>query len=106
MSNEVYVGKIQQEWSKAVSKWPEFARRFMPQYSDISEDLARCRALSNKDPYCIMYTMFEEVFEVFEAYAKGEYEHCMNELAQVGAVSIRAMQWLDEQHISKENNNG
>lgn len=102
MSNELYIGQIQQEWAKAVSKYPEFARRFMPVYNQIGDELELCRALSAKDPYCIMFTLFEEVYEALDAYNRGEYEHCKQELAQCGAVIIRAMQWLDETHINKE----
>lgn len=48
--------------------------------------------------YSVQTTLDEEVTEAYEAYAEGDYKHCLEELAQVGCVVIRAMAFVKEKH--------
>lgn len=91
----------------AESKHPEFCVRFLKQTESgphIDNELAIARAQSGaeaKDGYSVQATLNEEVWESMEAYAKGEYEHAIEELAQVAAVAMRAMNFIMEKHITE-----
>lgn len=39
----------------------------------------------------------EEILEAFEAYKQGDLEHCLQELAQCGAVILRMMQFVQDE---------
>lgn len=92
----------------AEKKHPEFCVRFLKQTESvphIDNELAIARAQSDaeaKDGYSVQATLNEEVWESMEAYAKGEYEHAIEELAQVAAVAMRAMNFIMEKHVSTE----
>ena len=95
----------------SIKKHPDFAVRCLTQTESlphIQNALAVARAISDaeaKDGYSIQATLNEEVLEVYEAFALGKYEECCDELAQVAAVALRAMDWIT-QHKLKEANNG
>lgn len=91
----------------AKSKHPEFCVRFLKQTEagpHIDNELAIARAQSDaeaKDGYSVQATLNEEVWEAMDAYAKGEYEHAIEELAQVAAVAMRAMNFIMEKHTTE-----
>ena len=94
----------------SIKKHPDFAVRYLSQTESlphIQNALAVARAISDaeaKDGYSIQATLNEEVFEVYEAFALGKYKECCDELAQVTAVALRAMDWIT-QHKLKEADN-
>lgn len=51
--------------------------------------------------------LYEEIAEAMAAYAQGDYEHCLQELAQCGAVVVRMMEFVMEKknEISPSYNN-
>lgn len=97
--------KILEQLEKACDKYPGFCNLFLREYTDlelIRKRLNWIRGESDDEgrrrQYSVQTTLDEEVAEVYEAYAEGDYGHCLEELAQVGAVVIRAMAWIHEHH--------
>lgn len=88
----------------AVAKHPEFCKTFLKateMLPHIENELAIARAQSDaeaKEGFSVQATLNEEVLEAMEAYAKHEYTHALEELAQVAAVTIRAMNFIMENH--------
>lgn len=98
-----HITRITEEYNKAAKKYPDFAKTFNARGTDLSKItqtliLARERSDREAPAYSVESTLDEEVLEVYEAYLEGDYKHCYDELAQVGAVVIRAMNWLQEHH--------
>lgn len=93
-----------QEYYHAVDKYPDFVDKFMADNTSlptVENWLAIARAASDaekKEGYSFERTLNEEVYEVFEAYLKGEYRHCYRELAQCAAVCVRGMDWIRNNH--------
>lgn len=112
--NETLVGKIVQQKLLAEAKYPDFAKSFLRKVvnEDIQLDFiklnlekARARSDAEKPYYSIQSTLDEEVLEVLEAAGEERWEDCMMELAQVGSVVLRAMEWVQTNKINKEPNN-
>lgn len=114
MMCETLVGKIVQQKLLAEAKYPNFADSFFSQatleHSTPAEIKCRLNYLrsisdSEKPHYSVEATLHEEVMEVMEAAAEARWEDCMMELAQVGAVTLRAMEWVQTNKLNKEINN-
>lgn len=97
--------QILEELEKACDKYPGFCNLFLREYTDlklIRERLNWIRGESIDEgrrlQYSVQTTLDEEVTEAYEAYAEGNYKHCLEELAQVGCVVIRAMAFVKEKH--------
>ena len=113
--NETLVGKIVQQKLLAETKYPNFADSFFSRDTASNEDsvasIKTClnywRQLSDseKPHYSVEATLQEEVLEVMEAAAENRWEDCMTELAQVGSVVLRAMEWVQNNKLNKEPNN-
>lgn len=86
----------------AEMKHPDFAVRLESRATvlpAIQNSLAVARAKSNaeaKDGYSFESTINEEILEVLEAYLQKDYKQTMLELAQCGAVIVRAMYWVKQ----------
>lgn len=115
MMCETLVGKIVQQKLLAEAKYPHFADSFFSRVTALDENsiaaikarLNYCRSLSDseKPHYSVEATLQEEVLEVMEAAAENRWEDCMMELAQVGSVVLRAMEWVQTNKLNKEPNN-
>lgn len=112
--NETLVGKIVQQKLLAEAKYPDFAKSFLRKVVDKSIQLdyiknnleiARSRSDAEKPDYSIQTTLDEEVLEVLEAAGEERWEDCMMELAQVGSVVLRAMEWVQNNKLNKEIDN-
>lgn len=112
--NETLVGKIVQQKLLAEAKYPNFATDFLRPVMNpdirldyIKMELDKTRSLSDhqKPNYTIDVTLREEVLEVLEAAGEERWEDCMMELAQVGSVVLRAMEWVQNNKLNKEPNN-
>lgn len=113
--NETLVDKIVQQKRLAEVKYPNFADTFFSRFTAQNENsvaaikthLNYCRSLSDseKPHYSVEATLHEEVLEVMEAAAENRWEDCMMELAQVGSVVLRAMEWVQNNKLNKETNN-
>lgn len=103
--------QILEELEKATTKYPGFCNLFLREYTDLKLIRKRLNWIRDESTdedrrlqYSVQTTLDEEVYEAYEAYAEGNYKHCLEELAQVGCVIIRAMAWIHEHH--KEELNG
>ena len=112
--NDTLVGKIVQQKLLAETKYPNFADSFFSQctihntsVADIKARLKYFRKLSDseKPHYSVEATLHEEVLEVMEAAGEERWEDCMMELAQVGSVVLRAMEWVQNNKLNKETTN-
>lgn len=98
------------ELNKAEKKYPVFCNDLLATGNDIrlvKFALASARIRSDvEEPggYSFENTIHEEILEVLEAYGEGNYGACLTELAQCGAVILRAMEFV--KHKLKETNNG
>lgn len=98
------------ELNKAEQKYPVFCNDLPATGNDIQLvkfALASARVRSDAEKpggYSFENTIREEILEVLEAYGEGNYGACLNELAQCGAVILRAMEFV--KHKLKETNNG
>lgn len=112
--NDTLVGKIVQQKLLAEAKYPHFADSFFSRFTAMNNSVAHlkaqlnyCRNISDseKPHYSVEATLKEEVAEVFEAAGEERWEDCMMELAQVGSVVLRAMEWVQTNKLNKESNN-
>lgn len=98
------------QYTYACNKHRHFADRFLSTTEclpHLENELAVARAKSDaeiKEGYSVQSTLNEEVLEAYEAYARGEYIHCIEELAQTGAVVLRAMDWITTKHLKGKSN--
>lgn len=97
--------QILEELEKACAKYPGFCPIFLNKDETLQHICTRLAIarheseLESKDLcWSIQNTLNEEVLEAYEAYAEKDYKHCLEELAQVGCVVIRAMAWIKEKH--------
>ena len=111
--NDTLVGKIVKQKLLAEAKYPDFAKSFLRKvvdkdiqlgYIKHNLDIARTRSDAEKPDYSIQTTLDEEILEVFEAAGEERWEDCMMELAQVGSVILRAMEWVQNNKLNKETN--
>ena len=90
----------------AATKHPESCNKFLKVTEcvpHIENELAVAQAQSDaeaKEGYSVQATLNEEVWEAMEAYAKGEFDHAIEELAQVAAVAIRGINFIMEYHTN------
>lgn len=86
----------------AEMKHPDFVVRFESSTTvlpAVQNSLAVARAKSDaeaKDGYSFEATINEEILEALEAYLQKDYKHALEELAQCGAVIVRAMYWVKQ----------
>ena len=95
---EKYSSMIWDELSKAVKKHPKFCDEFTA--FDLKTAVAGevSFKLANSDgPYQADLLLQEEVWEATVAYKKGDKEHCLQELAQCGAVILRMMEFVQDE---------
>lgn len=97
--------QILEELEKACTKYPGFCPIFLNKNETLQHihtrlAIARHESdLESKDlSWSVQNTLNEEVLEAYEAYAEKNYKHCLEELAQVGCVVIRAMAFVKEKH--------
>lgn len=88
----------------ASAKYPEFCNKFLKTtecVQHIENELAIARAQSDaeaKEGFSVQATLNEEVWEAMDAYAKGEFDHAIEELAHVAAVAMRGINFIMENH--------
>lgn len=91
--------RIDIEYQKAKKKYPRFCKTFLTKgetFDNIKMMLGMCRKISDneKPRYSVQATLDEEVYEVYEAWCRNDIGGCLQELAQCGAVIIRAMEFV------------
>ena len=90
------------EYQKANKKYPMFCKRFLTKgetFDNVKLMLGMCRKISDneKPSYSVQATLDEEVYEAYEAWCRNDLDGCLQELAQCGAVIIRAMEFIIKQ---------
>lgn len=84
------------EYNEAVAKHPKFCDTFTARRNifAVRQHLEGLREMNSEAPYDGESILREEMFEAVEAYLEGDKEHCLQELAQCGAVILRLMEYL------------
>lgn len=91
-----YRNKIETEYAKACTKHPKFCDDFSGAPDDtIKTSLKHWRDMNSRAPYHADAILMEEIMESIEAYRQGDKAHCMEELAQCGAVILRMMDFIE-----------
>ena len=97
MANAKHIRMIEQEFTKACEKHPKFCDNFtlvdFP-WGGVELDY---KGLNSKEPFFASDILGEEVAEAMVAHQQGDREHCLQELAQCGAVILRMMQYVEEE---------
>lgn len=99
--------RIDIEYQKAKKKYPRFCKTFLTKgetADNIKMMLGICRKISDneKPGYSVQATLDEEVYEVYEAWCRNDLDGCIDELAQCGAVIIRAMEFVTKHKKQQE----
>ena len=94
----VNLTKINIAHREACAKRPKFCNSMTNKSKDaVRKALAELRIDNSEGPYYADRILHEEIAEALEAYLDGDLKHCLQELAQCGAVILRMMQFvLDE----------
>lgn len=89
---------IYKELQKAEAKHPKFCDVMSENSLDTNLHVERTIRQLNDDSEVAAADMilYEEIAEAVAAYAQGDYEHCMQELGQCGAVVMRMMEWVEK----------
>ncbi len=97
-----HIEEIEKALEHAKAKHPFFAHRVFQtcgvayasrRLREIREELDDCKNNDNVNGGMVLDC---ELAEAQEAYSRGDYAHCLEELAQVGAVNIRMMEAVEE----------
>lgn len=90
-----FVFSILTELKKAKEKFPVFCDDFTGAREwFIVDELERWRKVNIVAPYHADAILNEEILEALEAYKQGDMKHCLEELAQCGAVILRMMEYV------------
>lgn len=94
---------IESEFSKAYTKHPKFCDDFTGASERFIVDELECwRKVNSVAPYHADAILNEEILEALEAYKQGDMDHCLQELAQCGAVILRMMDFVQAEIDNKE----
>ena len=94
--NAKHIRMIQDEHSKACEKHPKFCDELTPvdfPWDSVELDY---KGVNSKEPFFASDILGEEIAEAMAAHQHGDREHCLQELAQCGAVILRMMQYVEE----------
>lgn len=94
---------IESEFSKACIKHPKFCDK-MTTYTLAGSRSAESmfKHYNSSAPYYADELLKEELFEALTAYKEGDKAHCIQELAQCGAVILRMMDFVQNEIDNKE----
>lgn len=98
-----HIEAIEKALEHAKAKHPFFAHAAMADWSkELSDEcLSSARAqlweATSSNTVSGMDVLACEIAEAQEAYSRGDLAHCLEELAQVGAVNIRIMEFVEDQ---------
>ncbi len=94
-----FLFRIIDEHKFACRKHPDFASAIIDPSSRVSwaESEARIKLRNSRGSQCADNILLEEVAEAFNAYEHGDKEHALKEFAQVGAVVLRCMEFIQKE---------
>lgn len=99
--NIEFMSMIDQELDAAKAKHPKFCEKFLySTHAEIYESLFFARERNDADNEAEVI-LAEEVAEALEAYHKHDLDHCLQELAQCGAVILRMMEFVKNEKEAK-----
>lgn len=99
MANAKHIRMIEAEFAAACEKHPKFCDSLTGQNTlDMWMSYEqRIKKVNSKPPYYAEFILKEEIAEAMVANQQGDCEHCLQELAQCGAVILRMMQYVEEE---------
>ena len=90
--------RIIDEHKAACRKPPKVCDEVIPPGFDFSEDEKRWKKWNDEATTHYACDLFyEEFFEALNAYEHGDKEHALKEFAQVGAVVLRCMEFIQKE---------
>ena len=91
--------EIEKELRHAVAKHPKFCDAIIDPTSSKSwaEAEYRIKIRNQRGPECADNILMEEIAEALSAYQHGDKEHALKEFAQVGAVVLRCMEFIQKE---------
>ena len=94
-----FFGEIESELRHAVAKHPKFCDTVLDPDSRVSwaESEYRIKARNERGPWTADNIMMEEVAEAFNAYQHGDKKNALKEFAQVCAVVLRCMEYIQKE---------
>lgn len=87
--------KIEEELNYAETKHPDFCTKFLDPAIDWEEKERLYKIMNSHSPFYADAILLEEVAEAMNAYKQGNKKHCLQELAQCGAVVLRMMEEVE-----------
>ena len=93
-----FLGMILDQLEKAEEKHPQFADVYsMKEPPVVRKSLKYLRDRNSEGPFEADCLLYEEVAEATEAWLQRDKEHCLEELAQCGAVILRMMEFVEKE---------
>jgi len=92
---------IETELRNAVDKHPKFCDAMANPAIDFQELEDAAKRSNSHAPYYAESILAEEIYEAMNAYRMGDNVHCIQELAQCGAVIIRMMDFVKKEMEEK-----
>lgn len=93
-----FIGMILDELEKAETKHPQFADVYsMKEPTVVRKSLKYLRERNAEGPFEADTVLYEEIAEATEAWLQQDKEHCLEELAQCGAVIMRMMELVEKE---------
>ena len=92
-----FLGMILDELEKAEEKHPQFADVYsMKELPVVRKSLNYLRERNAEGPFEADTILYEKIAEATEAWLQQDNEHCLEELAQCGAVIMRCMELVEK----------
>lgn len=97
MANTKHIRMIEAEFASACEKHPKFCNELCEKKFDWKFYEKDIKIFNAHGPYYGESILQEEIAEAMNAHQQGDREHCLQELAQCGAVILRMMQFVEEE---------
>ena len=103
MATQKWIDTIIEEYDKACAKHPLLCDVYTTkELRVVRNGLKDLRERNSEGPYKADSILYEEVAEATEAYLQGDIEHCLQKLAQCGAVIMRMMDFVQKEMETEE----
>lgn len=97
-SLEKFTEMIHCQLKLAEKKHPVFCDKFTNHNRyDAKIDESCCKELNKKGPFRADIILLEEIAEARTAFIDKDFDHCLEELSQCGAVVLRMMEYVQTQ---------
>lgn len=96
ISHQKKLAMITEEYDKACEKHHKFCDAMTPPGFDFDEEEKRWKKWNDEsEKHYACDLLREEIAEAMNAYSQGDKAHCLQELAQCGAVILRMMDLVE-----------